>query len=59
MRSRPADISLINRRHYLPRLLLTLSPMQYDKNCPNDLQMLTGSHHINVCIVAYPYFTQR
>jgi hypothetical protein len=57
MRSRPADISLINRR--LPRLLLTLSSMQYDKNCPNDLQMLTGSHHINVCIVAYPYFTQR
>jgi transposase len=25
MRSRPANISLINRRHYLPRLLLTLS----------------------------------
>jgi hypothetical protein len=49
MRSRPADISLINRR--LPRLLLTLSSMQYDKNCPNDLQMLTGSHHINFRIV--------
>ncbi len=26
MRFRPANISLINRRHYLPRLLLTLSP---------------------------------
>src|SRR6266568_7212686 len=25
MRSRPANISLINRHHYLPRLLLTLS----------------------------------
>jgi hypothetical protein len=25
MRFRPANISLINRRHYLPRLLLTLS----------------------------------
>jgi len=24
MRFRPANISLINRRHYLPRLLLTL-----------------------------------
>jgi hypothetical protein len=38
---------LINRRHYLPRLLLTLSSKYDDKNNPSDLQMLTGSHHIN------------
>jgi hypothetical protein len=30
MRSRPANISLINRRHYLPRLLLTPSS-KYEK----------------------------
>jgi hypothetical protein len=47
MRFRPANISLINRRHYLPRLLLTLSSNYDDKNNPSDLQMLTGSHHIN------------
>jgi len=42
MRFRPANISLINRRHYLPRLLLTLSSKYNDKNNPNDLQILTG-----------------
>ena len=43
MRFRPANISLINRRHYLPRLLLTLSweKSKY-KNHPSDSQMLTG-----------------
>ena len=43
---RPANISLINRRHYLPRLLLTLSLKDKNKNHPTDLQLLTGSHHI-------------
>ena len=42
MRFRPANISLINRRHYLPRLLLTLSSKYNNKNNPNDLQILTG-----------------
>jgi hypothetical protein len=42
MRFRPANISLINRRHYLPRLPLTLSSKYNDKNNPNDLQILTG-----------------
>jgi len=28
MRFRPANISLINRRHYLPRLLLILSSIE-------------------------------
>jgi hypothetical protein len=28
MRFRPANISLINRRHYLPRLLLILSSFE-------------------------------
>ena len=48
MRFRPANISLINRRHYLPRLLLTLSLKYKNKNHPTDSKMLTGSHHINV-----------
>jgi len=47
MRFRPANISLINRRHYLPRLLLILSSKYNNKNNPGDSQMLTGSHHIN------------
>ena len=47
MRFRPANISLINRRHYLPRLLLTLSLKYENENHPTDLQLLTGSHHIN------------
>jgi hypothetical protein len=34
MRFRPANISLINRRHYLPRLLLTLSSKYNDKKQP-------------------------
>ncbi len=47
MRFRPANISLINRRHYLPRLLLTLSSKYNDKNNPSDLQLLTG-HTISI-----------
>jgi hypothetical protein len=46
MRFRPANISLINRRHYLPRLLLILSSKDKYKNHTNDSKMLTGSHHI-------------
>ena len=46
MRFRPANISLINRRHYLPRLLLTLSSKRQRQKPPTDLQLLTGSHHI-------------
>ena len=46
MRFRPANISLINRRHYLPRLLLILSLKYNDKNNPTDVQRLTGSLHI-------------
>jgi hypothetical protein len=38
---------LINRRHYLPRLLLILSLKYNDKNNPNDLQVLTG-HTISI-----------
>jgi hypothetical protein len=41
MRFRPANISLINRRHYLPRLLLTLSLIEKD-----DQRILTG-HYIS------------
>jgi hypothetical protein len=41
MRFRPANISLINRRHYLPRLLLTLSSFE-----KNDQRILTG-HYIS------------
>jgi hypothetical protein len=53
MRFRPANISLINRRLYLPRLLLSLSSKDKnkDKNKNSDEQLLTGSHHIN-CRVA-------
>jgi hypothetical protein len=38
MRFRPANISLINRRLYLPRLRLTLSSKynNNDKNNPNE-----------------------
>jgi hypothetical protein len=50
MRFRPANISLINRRHYLPRLLLILSSNDKYKNHPDHSKMLTGSHHINVWI---------
>jgi hypothetical protein len=42
MRFRPANISLINRRHYLPRLLLTLSSFE-----KNDQRSLTG-HYISL-----------
>jgi hypothetical protein len=41
MRFRPANISLINRRLYLPRLLLTLSSIK-----KNDQRILTG-HYIS------------
>ena len=41
MRFRPANISLINRRHYLPRLLLILSLIE-----ENDQRTLTG-HYIS------------
>jgi len=42
MRFRPANISLINRRLYLPRLRLILSSIEKD-----DLRLLTG-HYISV-----------
>jgi hypothetical protein len=44
MRFRPANISLINRRHYLPRLRLTLSSIE-----KNDLRILTG-HYISMSV---------
>jgi hypothetical protein len=51
MRFRPANIRLINRRYYLPRLLLALPSKNgkrknNDKNEPTDSQVLTGSLHI-------------
>ena len=47
MRFRPANIRLINRRNYLPRLLLALSSnsdksKDNDKNHPINVQRLTG-----------------
>ena len=42
MRFRPANISLINRRHYLPRLRLTLSSNYQNKNNLTHVQPLTG-----------------
>jgi hypothetical protein len=36
------EYQLDHRRHYLPRLPLTLSSKYNDKNNPSDLQMLTG-----------------
>lgn len=47
MRFPPANISLINRRLFMPRLLLTLSSKYENKNNPNDSQLLTGSLPIN------------
>ena len=48
MRFRPANISLINRRHYLPRLLLTLSSKYNDKKQPPQrFADIDRSHHIN------------
>src|ERR1700691_1125218 len=38
MRFRPANISLINRRHYLPRLLLTLSSKGQIQKPPQRLE---------------------
>jgi hypothetical protein len=56
MRSRPANIRLINRRPNLPRLLLALSSEKgndknSDKNNPTDAQRLTGSLHISTTVV--------
>ena len=45
MRFRPANISLINRRLYLPRLLLTLSSIEKD-----DPRILTG-HYISMSVL--------
>ena len=45
MRFRPANISLINRRHYMPRLLLTLPSI---KN--NEQRVLTG-HYISMSVL--------
>ena len=42
MRFRPANISLINRRHYLPRLRLTLSSKYQNKNNLTHVRALTG-----------------
>jgi hypothetical protein len=62
MRFRPANISLINRRLYLPRLLLTLSSkkqkQKQKQNHNSDSKMLTGSHHINVRIGDKPTRTK-
>jgi hypothetical protein len=59
MRSRPANIRLINRRPNLPRLLPALSSEKgndknndNDKNNPTDAQRLTGSLHIRATVVA-------
>ena len=49
MRSRPANIRLINRRSNLPRLLLALSSRKRKdsyKNIPTDFAVLTWSLHI-------------
>ena len=45
MRFRPANISLINRRLYLPRLLLTLSSIEKD-----DHRIVTG-HYISMSVL--------
>ena len=45
MRFRPANISLINRRLYLPRLRLTLSSIEKD-----DPRSLTG-HYISMSVL--------
>jgi hypothetical protein len=50
MRFRPVNISLINRRLYLPQLLLTLSSKDKNKNKSKDKNtdsgLLTRSLHI-------------
>jgi hypothetical protein len=51
MRFRPANISLINRRHYLPRLRLTLSSKrQMQKQKPpqrfEDVDRVTPYHFL-------------
>jgi len=51
MRFRPANIRLINRRSFLPRLLLALSSKNgksNDKNDPTDVRELTGSLYISL-----------
>jgi hypothetical protein len=59
MRFRPANISLINRRLYLPRLLLTLPSKRQEQKQPNDSQILTGSHHIIFRVGSDTSATQR
>jgi hypothetical protein len=47
MRSRPANIRLINRRQNLPRLLLALCSRKNNcQNKPTEVAALTGSLHI-------------
>jgi hypothetical protein len=48
MRFRPANISLINRRPYLPRLLLSLSSKVKQQRQTTNRCLLTGSLHVNV-----------
>jgi hypothetical protein len=65
MRFRPANIRLINRRYYLPRLLLALSSnsdksKDNNKNHPIDVPRLTG-HSIsgNIRIVQGGHFLTK
>jgi hypothetical protein len=53
MRFRPANISLINRRLYLPRLLLTLSSIE-----KHDTTHLDRSLHINIRIADHTLANQ-
>jgi hypothetical protein len=55
MRSRPANIRLINRRSNLPRLRLALSSKK-DKSNPTDAQWLTGSLHIRTYLFPTRYY---
>jgi len=52
VRFRPAIISLINRRHYLQRLLLTLSSKYNDRN--QRFVALDRSHYINFRLARDP-----
>jgi hypothetical protein len=58
MRFRPANISLINRRHYLPRLLLILSSKKDDKKQPQRFADIDRSYHINGRVGHNPTATQ-
>jgi hypothetical protein len=49
MRFRPANISLINRRHYLPRLPLILSSKRQKQKLPQrfeDVDRVTPYHFL-------------